>query len=197
MIELILLVSLIALGLAFVSPDYADLIMLAGPMALASIVLLIRKWLDRKQPGIKDTARLGQRRLFKRKNLVIDGSNVLHWNDNEPNIGILRQTVRQVTSAGFTPGVIFDANVGYKIGKRYLDDADMARLLGLPVDQVLVVPKGVVADQYILKAARDLGAGIVTNDRYRDWAGEFPEVARPGFLINGSVRDDTVNLHGI
>jgi hypothetical protein len=203
MIELILLVCLIALGLAFYSADYADLIMLAGPMALASIIVLVRKWLDRKQPGIDgddksdDRARLGPRRLFKRKHLVIDGSNVLHWNDNQPDIGIVRQTVRQVKSAGFTPGVIFDANVGYKIGGGYMDDPALARLLDLPVDQVLVVPKGVQADQYILKAARDLGAGIVTNDRYRDWAGEFPEVERPGFLITGSVRGDKISLHGI
>lgn len=34
----------------------------------------------------------------------------------------------------------------------------------------------------------------MTNDRYRDWQADFPEVAAPGFLIRGGVRDGAVWL---
>ena len=37
----------------------------------------------------------------------------------------------------------------------------------------------------ILDAARHLDARVVTNDRYRDWAGDYPEVTKSGFLIRG------------
>ena len=86
-------------------------------------------------------------------------------------------------------GVMFDANAGYKLQDRYQDDRHMARQLRLPEDRVLVVPKGVPADQYILTAARDLGARVVTNDRYRDWLERFPEAAEPGFLIRGGASE--------
>ena len=77
---------------------------------------------------------------------------------------------------------------------RYRHDGAMASLLGLPVAQVMVVPKGQVADGWILAAARDLGAPVVTNDRYRDWAEVHPEVTEPGRLIRGGVREGKIWL---
>lgn len=88
-----------------------------------------------------------------------------------------------------TPGVIFDANAGYKINDRYLDDGAFASLLGLPDANVLVVPKGTPADRYILEAARSMGARIVTNDRFRDWEDSFPEVRQADLLIRGGFRE--------
>lgn len=105
------------------------------------------------------------------------------------------QAVRLMQGKGFSVGVVFDANAGYKVGEKYLDDRHMAARLGLPEDRVLVVPKGVPADAYILKAAQELGARVVTNDRYRDWAEVHPEVARPGFLIRGGVQGGMVWLN--
>ena len=42
----------------------------------------------------------------------------------------------------------------------------------MPGNAVMVAPKGQPADPHILFVARDLGARIVSNDRFRDWAGE-------------------------
>jgi hypothetical protein len=64
-----------------------------------------------------------------------------------------------------------------------------SRALGLAEDRIMVVPKGTPADKYALIAARDLGAWIVTNDRFRDWAKAHPEVVTPGHLIRGDYRD--------
>ena len=46
----------------------------------------------------------------------------------------------------------------------------------------------------ILAAARDLGAKIVTNDRFRDWADQHPEVHRPGHLIRGGYASGRIWL---
>lgn len=35
---------------------------------------------------------------------------------------------------------------------------------------------------------------MVSNDRYRDWAGEYPELTRPGQLIRGGYRDGALWL---
>jgi hypothetical protein len=39
-----------------------------------------------------------------------------------------------------------------------------------------------------LAAAADLGARVVTNDRYRDWVEQHPEVTEPGHLIRGGYK---------
>ena len=83
---------------------------------------------------------------------------------------------------------------GYLLAGKYQDDAVMAKRLGLPEDRVLVVPKGTIADSYLLTVARDHDAPIVTNDRYRDWADDFPEITEPGRLIRGGYRDGALWL---
>ena len=110
----------------------------------------------------------------------------MYWKDGTPQIDAVRDVVRHLTVRGFTPGVIFDANAGHKLAGRYQHDGAMGQRLGLPQDRIIVVNKGTPADPTILAAAKDLNARIVTNDRYRDWAGDHPEIAIPGHLVRGS-----------
>lgn len=159
--------ALAALGLW---PGFSALTLLAVPWALASLILILRA--PRRRPAASNW-------------VVVDGSNVMHWQDNTPRLSSLRAVVDHLTALGFSPGVVFDANAGYKISARYQHDGALGRLLGLPADRVLVAPKGSPADPLILAAARDLGARIVSNDRFRDWAEAHPEVTRPGHLIRG------------
>jgi hypothetical protein len=134
---------------------------------------------------------LWRKRAAKPKTwIVVDGSNVLYWKDNTPRIETVREVIRHLSRLGFTPGVVFDANAGYLISGRYQHDASLGRLVGLPEDRVLVVPKGSPADPFILDTARGLGARVVTNDRYRDWAETYPEVRGKGLLIRGAFRPD-------
>lgn len=120
--------------------------------------------------------------------VVLDGSNVMHWREGTPQIETVIEVLRALEARGLTPGVVFDANAGYKVLGRYLGDNGLARRLKLPADRVLVVARGTPADPVILQAARDLGARIVTNDRYADWAEAHPEVRAPGHLIRGGYR---------
>lgn len=180
----IALLSLLALGWAIIAPGWSDLALLAGPCLVASLWLLWRQVRARLRPP----------KPAPKAHVIVDGSNVLHWNGGKPALETVLAVVQALEARGLTPGVMFDANAGYKTHDRYQDDAELARRLGLPEDRVLVVPKGVPADPYILRAARDLGARVVTNDRYRDWQADFPEVAAPGFLIHGGMRDGAVWL---
>jgi hypothetical protein len=129
--------------------------------------------------------------------VLVDGSNVMHWQDRTPSLDPVKAVVTQLSAQGHVAGVVFDANAGWKLMGRYLHDGEFARLLGLESRQVLVVPKGTQADPFLLETAREFGARIVTNDRYRDWAERHPEVLEQGFLIRGGMRDGTVWLKGL
>ena len=186
---------LVSVGLAGLSwhlygPVLSDLALLAALWAVASLILLA---LAARKPA--SAPRVKPRRAPRAKPkprdnwVVVDGSNVIHWQDQTPQLEPVRQVLAALVGRGFTPGIVFDANAGYKLEDRFLDDRAFARLLNLPRDRVFVVPRGTPADHYILLAARDHGARVVTNDRYRDWAERFPEVTDPGFLIRGGSRD--------
>ncbi|MGL5010244.1 MAG: NYN domain-containing protein, partial [Paracoccaceae bacterium] len=125
---------------------------------------------------------------------VIDGSNVMHWRDKTPQLAPLLAVVAELTRRGLTPGVVFDANAGYKLSDRYHHDGAFGKMLGLPRDRVFVVPKGTPADGYVLTAARELNARVVSNDRFRDWQEDFPEVTQPGHVIRGGYRDGVLWL---
>ena len=192
----LLLLSLVGFGAAVFVPQLSDLILLAGPCAVASLFLLLRAGFGDVVPVRRP---LPPRKAFPRRIkitrsrpqnwLVIDGSNVMHWKDGTPQIETLRDVVRHLMARGFTPGVVFDANAGHILTGKYQHHHAMGKHLGLPEDQVMVVDKGTPADPTILAAARDLGARIVTNDRYKDWSGLHPEVCAPGHLIRGGYQD--------
>ena len=118
----------------------------------------------------------------------------MHWKDGVPQLETVRKVLFCLQRNGYSPGVIFDANAGYLISGSYMHDGHLAKALGLPRDRVMVVPKGTPADPAILMAARDLGARIVSNDRYRDWEVDHPEISQPGYLIRGAFRGGQVSL---
>ncbi|MEX3014179.1 NYN domain-containing protein [Gymnodinialimonas hymeniacidonis] len=137
-----------------------------------------------------------RRRRPRGRPVVIDGSNVMHWNGEVASLTTVKEVIARLQAEGYAPGIIFDANAGYKLADHYLDDRHFAKLLNLPTDRVLVVPKGQPADPTILAAARDMGGQVVTNDRFRDWAEQFPEVRETGHLMRGGYRDGVLWLEG-
>jgi rRNA-processing protein FCF1 len=181
---LLLGLSLAGLAAALFVPGYGDLVLLAGPMAVASLLLALRA-----RPRHR-----GGQAADQPAWIVIDGSNVMHWSDQTPRIAPVREVVRHLQARGFTPGVAFDANAGYLLEGRYRHDRALGRRLGLPTDRVMVVDKGTPADPALLTAARDMQARVVTNDRFRDRADAFPEVRQPGFLIRGGYHDGALWL---
>lgn len=126
--------------------------------------------------------------------VVLDGSNIMHWRNGEADLATVSDVVRSLKKRGFSSGVVFDANAGYKLDGRYQHHPVLARKLGLPTDRVMVVNKGEIADGMILRVAQDFGARVVSNDRFRDWAAQYPKVQEPGFLISGGYRKGVLQL---
>jgi hypothetical protein len=203
----LLLISVSGVVVGVIWPGLADIWLVAVPSALASAILLlweaVRGRGERQEP-VARTERLSPARKIQRPGraapnaeprwIVVDGSNVMYWKDNTPRIETVREVLASLAAQGFTAGVVFDANAGYLVSGRYEHHESLGRMVGLLEDRVMVVPKGQVADQIVLAAARDLGARVVTNDRYRDWAEQHPEVRDPGHLIRGGYRDGALWL---
>ena len=168
------LLGLSALGYALAQnlPGYADLGLLGLVTGAAALLLILQAFFRRS-------------RQKSEPYILLDGSNVMHWDNGEPSLEPVREVVSHLRQQGFRPGVVFDANAGYKLEGRYFNHRLLARKLGLSPDLVLVVNKGEVADGVILEFAQAHNARIVTNDRFRDWAEQFPQVAEPGYLIQG------------
>ncbi len=161
----------------FADPESEFLAFLAA--ALIAVYLLLRLLQRFRQPRAEHAPEDW---------ILIDGSNVMHWQDNTPQLAPVQRVIDHLKALGYVPGIVFDANAGWKLMGRYLHDGDFARLLAVEKRQVLVVPKGTQADPFLLETAKDFGARIVTNDRFRDWAEAHPEVKQPGFLIRGGYR---------
>ncbi|MCV2877782.1 hypothetical protein OE699_02865 [Sedimentimonas flavescens] len=125
---------------------------------------------------------------------VLDGSNILYWRNEEPDLSAVQQVVQEIQARGWSPVIWFDANAGYLIKGRYMGAYPFSVALGVPVRQVYVAPKGTPADPLILDAATTLSAIVVTNDRYRDWIGQYPIVGEYGRFIRGSYRDGRLEL---
>lgn len=180
MLFLILLVVFSVGGVlvALTVPGWSNLLLIAGPSALAAVVLLLFKWLRRSGT----TPKAGKNWV------VLDGSNVMHWKGGKPEIATVLEVTRYLSERGFTPAVVFDANAGYLISDKYLHDSGFGFLLELPEERVMVVPKGTPADPFILTATRGHDARVVSNDRFRDWADDFLEVHNKGYLIRGGYR---------
>lgn len=193
----------------------SDLTLLAGLSAVASMILMVMpprgvRPVPRREVRAKTPRPPRQRGIslpslprrpvqaapeFDASDVVlIDGSNVLYWQGGEPTIEAVRLVLRAVEERGLRPLVGFDANIGYLVAGRFLGAGDLAALLDLPPYQVSVAPKGKPADPLLLGEAARLDARVITNDRYRDWARKFPQVARPGFLVRGCIRGSTADL---
>lgn len=177
------LASLVGIGVALSVPGWADLAPLAGLCAFAGLILFFAALL-----------RVEPRSTAAPRWVIVDGSNVMYWKGDTPQIDTVREVLDRLAALGFTPGIVFDANAGHLLAGKYLHHAAIAELLGLAEDRVLVVNKGTPADATILAVARDLGARIVSNDRFRDWLDQHPEVDLPGALIRGGFEDGALWL---
>ena len=165
------------------------LFLLSSVTALAALLIWMRAAFAARLPKLRRRRRRrrAQRPVQQRRWVVIDGSNVMFWEDETPSLSAVAAVVGEVRRAGLTPLVWFDANAGYKLADRYMNPRDLSRAIGLSTKQVRVAPKGSPADPLLLDDAEKLESGVVSNDRYRDWVTRFPGVIRPELLVRGRV----------
>jgi hypothetical protein len=101
---------------------------------------------------------------------LVDGSNVAHTTEGpKPRLANIRILCEKLIEDGYTPIVVVDAALRHQIDDR--DDYEHMVEEGL----IRQAPSGTDADFFLLSFARELGASVVSNDRFRDRAAEFPE----------------------
>lgn len=130
----------------------------------------------------------------RRNYVLIDGSNVMYWRNETPDLAPVKAVLGEISKSGAVPVIWFDANVGYLLSDRYWNESRLALALGLRTAQVRVAPKGTPADPLLLEAAEMLDAPIITNDRYRDWVETYPILRARGLLVRGRWANGGVRL---
>ena len=150
--------------------------------------------LDNDRQGFMHGLRLDE------KAAVIDGSNIYHLgHDNKLDAQPLGEIAHQLRSEGYRVVCFFDANIFHILGEHGAFRRDtrhsvaiLEDLFGLMNDEIYVVPSGVQADKYILECLKYMPICFaVTNDRFRDYANQYPTVMkdhlwRKGVAISGS-----------
>ena len=126
--------------------------------------------------------------------IVVDGSNVMHWQNDVPSVKSLTLVLSDLTARGFAPHVYFDANVGYKLFNREIDRGDLALQLDLRPSQITLAPSRTPADPLLIAHAIKAGVRVVSNDRFMDWREQFPQIRGKGFLVPGRVKGGQVEL---
>jgi hypothetical protein len=200
-----LIVLLVSLGALVATLEGGAGLLDLGPLlfALGILVALLLAALDlRRAARARDIAAPRRRRAetvpvrpryrlpFDRRGMIlVDGSNVMRWREGTPDLATLGGVLRLLDAEGLVPVVVFDANAGYLVGDGWMDPAALAERLGLARDRVIVADKGTQADPILLEIAQETGAVIVTKDRFRDWAEDWPLVNEPGRLRRGGWRN--------
>jgi hypothetical protein len=119
------------------------------------------------------------------KTVIVDGSNVAHSSEGEKaqlaNIRVIRDKLRD---EGYDPVIVADAALRHQI------DDEPAFEQMVETGEIKQAPAGTDADYFILSFARELDAGIVSNDRFKDRREQFPDAQERMIrymIINGEV----------
>lgn len=104
------------------------------------------------------------------RRIVMDGTNVMYWEDETAQLDTLRAVVDYLIQREITPIVFLDASSRHHLKDTSLTERGFAGALGVPQKQVMVCPAGTEADVFILKFAKREGLPILSNDRFGDRA---------------------------
>lgn len=117
--------------------------------------------------------------------VIVDGSNVAHSSEGEKALlGNIRVVRDKLIEEGYVPVIVADAALRHQI------DDEPAFEQMVESGEIKQAPAGTDADFFILSFARELDAGIVSNDRFKDRREAFPEVKDRVIrfmIINGEV----------
>ena len=111
--------------------------------------------------------------------IILDGSNILFWRGGHAQSNAPQVIVGALRARRFAPHVIFDNSI-----KRYLGQVEIGQLLQLA--QVTIAPRGTPADALLLQASQQGRIQIVSNDRFRAWRKDHPQL-RMNWLVTGSI----------
>ncbi len=162
-----------------------------GAALIALLVLLLLTRRPKGRPALQPQTKGRGKSAGQRRKILVDGSNVMHWG-GDPSALVVARVVLDLETKGLVPYVCFDANAGYKLAGRYMKARDLVPLIGLPAHRILVVDKGVVADEVLLQEAEERDLQVVTNDRFRDWTDQHPWVKDHKRFRRGTWKEGSV-----
>lgn len=114
--------------------------------------------------GEVDDDEAGSRRV------LVDASNVAHSTERgEARLANIQLVERKLRAKGFEPLIVADAALRHQIDRK----TEYEQLI--ENGKVHQAPAGTDADYFLLSFAREMDARILTNDRFRDRAEEFPQ----------------------
>ena len=103
--------------------------------------------------------------------VVVDGSNVAYAVEGlGARLENIRVVCRKLQEEGFRPVVLVDAKLRHEIDEPAEYEALVEK------GMIRQAPAGTDADYFILSFAREFDARVLSNDRFRDLAGGFPEI---------------------
>lgn len=106
----------------------------------------------------------------KSPRVLVDASNVAHSTEGgEARLRNIRLVEDKLREEGLEPIIVADAALRHQI-----DDKTAYEKL-IDDGKVHQAPAGTDADYFILSFAREMDARILTNDRFRDRAKDFPQ----------------------
>jgi hypothetical protein len=142
-----------------------------------------RVWAALEAAAADDPTRLSPLRRKPRGAAIVDSSNVA-WFDQEslvhgkPRLRPILAMRRTLWARGFFPVVLYaDANLPY-----FIDDRT-ALLRMRDRQEITLVDKGTTADEVSLRAAKQMSAPLITNDKMQDWDPEG-EVRKVQYAIS-------------
>ena len=103
--------------------------------------------------------------------MIVDASNVAHSTEGVASLANVRLVRDRLTEDGLTPILVADAALRHQI-----DDAPNYEGL-VKAGEIKQPPAGTDADYFILSFARELGASVLSNDRFKDRLKSFPEAS--------------------
>ena len=123
----------------------------------------------------------------KRQVAVVDGANVAYaekTRDGKPKVSNITAMRTALERKHVKPIIIVDAALRHDID----DPQQMESLIDKQV--VRQAPAGVPADYFVLRAAAEEGALVVSDDTYRQYRDQFPWIDQrrvPFMIVNGRV----------
>ncbi|MEP3675261.1 hypothetical protein [Sulfitobacter sp.] len=112
-----------------------------------------------------------------RTHISIDGSNVLFWQVGQKRGDLPAVVARALIARRFAPVVYFDHSIGRHMSRCQLDA--LAELV-----PIVIADKGTPADILLLETIAQ--GQIISNDRFRDWRAQFPQL-RNDRLVTGRI----------
>jgi hypothetical protein len=108
-----------------------------------------------------------------RPRVLVDGSNVAHATEGgAARLANLRLVCDKLREQGFEPIIVADAALRHQIDQPEAYESLVAE------GTVHQAPAGTDADYFLLSFAKELGAWLLSNDRFRDRSRQFAEVRR-------------------